>query len=86
MLPCCSRRWRRPGFASTPAFYVAARTITLFTFIAVSTAWRDTLHWPWYPDWHPIEGTYPLAVGLSVGLACWSLVDRLRQGAYRAPE
>jgi hypothetical protein len=68
-----------------PAFYVAARTITLFTFIAVSTASRDTLHWPWYPDWRPIEGTYLLAVGLSVALACWSLVDRLRKGAYRAP-
>jgi hypothetical protein len=68
-----------------PAFYVAARTITLFTFIAVSTAWRDTMHLPWYPDWRPVAGTYPLAVGLSVALACWSLVDHLRKGPYHAP-
>jgi hypothetical protein len=69
-----------------PAFYVAARTITLFAFIAVSTAWRDTLRWPWYPDWQPIAGTYPVVLSLSVALACWSLVDRLVKGAYRAPE
>ncbi len=74
--------WLRGG----PAFYVAARTITLFAFIAVSTAWRDALHWPWYPDWRPIAGTYPVAVGLCAALACWSLVDRLREGPYRAPE